>query len=243
MISRNAFARAIAGLDLDHAGRAIAFLWYYTKSGEFEERTAADLAQDLADEGFSKPHVTRLRLALQRSPYAIRGHRDGTFRVNLRRAAELDAAYAVHLDLPQIVIQDTILPSEWVKGTRKYLERLVSQINGSYQSAFYDACAVLSRRLMESLIIEVFIHLGRQAEIQYADGSFFQLDRLIGQIAADRAIILGRGLPSTMRDIKDIGDRAAHNRVYITSQLDIDTVATRYRTLTRELLAQSGIVP
>lgn len=243
MLSRTAFARAIAALDLDHAGRAIAFLWYYTKSGEFEERTAADLAQDLADEGFAKPHVTRLRTALRRSPQTIRGGRDGTFRVNLRRLAELDAAYAAYLNLPQLVIQDTVLPSDWVKGTRKYLEQLVAQINGSYQAAFYDACAVLSRRLMESLIIEVFMHLGRQSEIQYADGSFLSLDKLIAHITGDKTITLGRGAPGTMREVKEVGDRAAHSRVYITTQLDIDTIASRYRTLTRELLAQCGIAP
>lgn len=59
-----------------------------------------------------------------------------------------------------------LLPSEWVAGTRKYLEQMVYQINAAYEYGMYDASAVLMRRLMESLIIEIYIHKKRHHDIQ-----------------------------------------------------------------------------
>jgi hypothetical protein len=127
-----------------------------------------------------------------------------------------------------------------VAGTGAHLEQLVREINGSNQFGFYDACAVLSRRLLESLIIEVYIHLGRAQEIRDENG-FFMLDRLINFIIADRNIILSRNSPKTMREMKQLGDTAAHDRVYITSELDLSEIRLPYRRLIREFLTLAGL--
>ena len=241
MRTRREFAETLAEFDLTHLDRAIALLWYYRQSQEFEERTSSDLANDLQEEGFTKPHVSRLHQGLLKSRYAIRGTRPRSFRLNLRYLSELDERYSELLGLAQVEIENTVLPFEWVAGTRAYLESLVRQINGSYQFGFYDCSVVLCRRLMESLIIEVYIHQGRHHEIQN-QGIFLSLDGLIKRICSDNQIPLSRNAPATMRDLKLLGDTAAHDRVYITHQLDIDDAKPRIRRLIRELLALSGIV-
>jgi hypothetical protein len=122
------------------------------------------------------------------------------------------------------------------------LERLVAQINASYDLGLYDACAVLCRRLMESLILEVYISQGRHAAVQ-SGGVFVALERLINIICADPAVTLGRNTAGTMADVKTVGDTAAHDRVYITKQRDLDDVKLRYRRVIDELLRASGIRP
>ncbi|KAA3643217.1 MAG: DUF4145 domain-containing protein [Chloroflexi bacterium] len=240
MRTRREFSESLANLNLTHADRAIALLWYYRQSQEYEERTSSDLANDLHEEGFNKPHVTRLRQHLLRSRYVVRGTRDGSFRINLRYLSDLDDIYSELLDVAQVEILDTVLPSEWVAGTRVYLENMVSQINGSYQYGFYDCCAVMCRRLMESLIIEIYIRYGRHNEIQN-QGIFFGLEGLINHITADNQIVLSRNARRNMMELKQLGDTAAHDRVYITPQIDIDDVRLRIRRLTQELLVHSGI--
>ena len=48
-----------------------------------------------------------------------------------------------------------------VEGKAKdYIVNIVYQINGTYEYGWYDACAVMLRRLMESLIIEAYIDKG-----------------------------------------------------------------------------------
>ncbi len=43
-----------------------------------------------------------------------------------------------------------VLPHSVVRGTRGYIERVVNQANGAYENGWYDACAVMLRRLVET---------------------------------------------------------------------------------------------
>jgi hypothetical protein len=240
MADRSRFAKGIASLTLSHTDRAIAFLWYYRQTQEFEERTASELANDLHDEDFPKPNVTRLNHDLARSRLTIKGRRSGAFQIDLRRLADLEEKYGQFLRMKEVDVQDSVIPNDWAKGTRVYLERLVHQINGTYDYGFYDACATLSRRLMESLIIEVYIYENRQHEIQ-TNGVFLGLEKLIAHVRADKQLTLGRNTPKTMTEVKQLGDTAAHDRVYITSKQDIDDMLARYRRMLQDLLAACGI--
>lgn len=240
MKSRSDFARDLAALPLTHSDRAIALLWYYRATQEFEERTASELAADLHEEGFPRPNATRLHYDLTRSRYTTRGHRPRSFQLDLRRLDSLDEKYSDILEIRPVEVSNAVVPPAWVSKTRVYLERIVHQINGCYDFGFYDACATLCRRLMESLIIEVYISRGSHQEIQ-VNHVFVPLDRLIAHITSDPSVPLNRNTPKMMRDTKQIGDTASHDRVYVTQQQDIDDIKTRYRRMIQELLLLAGI--
>ena len=59
-----------------------------------------------------------------------------------------------------------------VRGTRGYIERVANQANGAYQNGWYDACAVMLRRLLETLIIEAFEHHRVDSKIKNSTGDF-----------------------------------------------------------------------
>jgi hypothetical protein len=240
VINRSGFAQKIAGLELDHTEKAIAFLWYYRQTQEYEERSACELAKDLHEEGFSKPNITYLNRSLRKSKYTTRGKQKNTFQLDLQNLSELDQVYNKLLKIKTYEPKDNIIPFDWVKGTRSYLEKLVNQINVAYELGLYDCCAVICRRLMESLIIEIYISSDRQYEIQ-DNKIFFMLEKLISYVCSDKNIILSRNAPKSMRIIKDIGDIAAHDRVYIAQQVDIDDIKSKYRHLIQELLVLSKI--
>jgi len=240
MKNKKEFCADLAELELTHPDRAIALLWFYRQSQEFEERSASDLASDLQEEGFPKSNVTRLKDGLKKSKYVVNGKRKGTFQLDLRRIKELDGMYSEVLGMRRVVVAGGVIPTETMAGTRSYLERMAYQINGSYESGFYDASAVICRRLMESLIIEVYISQKRQHEIQ-KDGVFFFLDSLIKYISSDKTVILSRNTPKTMLELKQVGDNAAHDRVYITRKEDIDDIKAKYRRMISDLLVASGI--
>lgn len=240
METRSNFARAIARLDLSHLQRAIALLWYYRHTQQYEERSAAELANDLHDEKFPKPRVSRLNDELKRCRQTVRGKRSKTFQIDVRSLADLDDAYLPLVGAKQVEVSDAVLPTDAVTGTRRYLEHLHRQINGAYDSGFYDACAVLCRRLMESLIIEIYIAANRHHEIQH-NGMFLSLDRLLAFIKGDGAVVLGRNSGATMDEIKRLGDTAAHDRTYLTTQVDMNDVKAKYRRLISELLQLAKI--
>ena len=240
MVKRSAFAQKIATLEISHAQRAIAFLWYYRQTQEYEERSALELASDLHDEDFPKPNVTRLKKALKKSRYTVKGKQKNTFQLDVRKIPELDQQYKSLLKIKEYQPKDNIIPFDWVKGTRIYLEKVVNQINSSYELEFFDCCAVMCRRLMESLIIEVYIVAKRQHEIQN-NKVFLPLEKMISYICSDKKITLNRNAYKTMLSIKEVGDTAAHDRVYITQQPDINDIKHKYRRQILELLILSKI--
>ncbi|MEQ9009252.1 MAG: hypothetical protein RLP12_15320, partial [Ekhidna sp.] len=195
--------------------RAIALLWFYRQTAQFDERSASELAVDLEEEGFAKPHVSRLKNSLKRSRFTILSRNGKAHRINIANIAELDRKYGQLMNLTVLEPSNSILPLEWAIGKRQYLEKIFRQINGAYDVGYYDACAVLMRRMIESLIIEIYIVAGRRSDIQ-AGSSFLQLDGLISKITNDNQITLARATPKTMREIKDICDTAAHNRTNVT---------------------------
>ena len=178
---------------------------------------------------------------MKKSIYTIAGKRKGTFQIDVRRMSELDATYNELLDVIEVKVDESLLSSNWSSG-RRYLERIINQINGTYQFGYYDACAVLCRRAMESLIVEVYISKGREIEIKNPDNKFKGLENLITKVTSDFGNNLGRNSLSIMNKIKEVGDTAAHDRVYMTTETDIDDIKIKYRKLIYELLTLSGIL-
>src|SRR5215468_946825 len=132
MRTRTDFAHGLAQKHLSHVNRAIAFLWYYRHTQEYEERSASALASDLHDEGFPKPNVTRLVADLRRSQCTARGKRPGTFQIDVRQVSALNEAYLPLLGTRRVKVTGAVLASDALMGTRGYLEQLAHQINGAY---------------------------------------------------------------------------------------------------------------
>lgn len=240
MISRRDFLIKLSENNPSRFEQTVALLWFYNQTRAFEERTVSDLARDLLDDGFGKPNVTRLRNQFKNSKLVVRGSRQDTFRINAAKFSKLSQKYGPLVNLVQVDVTPSVIPIEFVQGTRIYLEKMVNQINGCYNSGFYDACAVMIRRLMESLIIEVFFYHNKASEIKI-DNVIVSLDTLISKIVNDNQIHISRNIPAQMRLIKDLGDAAAHDRTYITQRDDIDDNRNKIRRLLRELLSLSGI--
>jgi hypothetical protein len=237
---RQAFAHKMSVLTNTHAERAVGLLWYYRHRQEFDERTASELALDLHALGFPRPRPSRLATDLIRTRHVTRGERKDTFRIDLRRLAELDEKFGSLLEGPHRPDSGSILPPEWVRGTRPYLECITIQINGTFDEAYYDGTAVLMRRLMESLLIDCFVSRGLVAEIR-ASNQFVGLESLINKAAAASSNFqLGRNSKSIMDKVKVLGDTAAHDRSYITLRQDIDDIKAAYRKLIHELLGVAG---
>ena len=99
-----------------------------------------------------------------------------------------------------------------IAGTRGYLEKVADQINGTYENGWYDACAVMLRRFVETLIIETYIEKDMESAIKKTDGDFYSLKRLIDEACSGKDLNLSRDTKDILRKLKRLGDRSAHNR-------------------------------
>ncbi len=136
---------------------------------------------------------------------------------------------------------ESMLPFAMVRGTRGYIEKVTNQINGCYERGWFDSCAVMMRRLLETLIIECFEKHGVDAAIKDANGDFLYLRDLITKVLQETTWNLGRNAKAALPRLKDIGDKSAHSRRYNAHREDIDKLATDFRDVCQELLVIAGL--
>jgi hypothetical protein len=134
-----------------------------------------------------------------------------------------------------------VLPFSVVRGTRGYIERVANQVNGSYEKGWFDASAVMIRRLLETLIIEVFEHHGIASKIQNASGDFFYLRDLIDACLKETKWNLSRNCKQAMPKLKDVGDKSAHSRRYNAHRGDIAPLVNEIRLVVQELIYLAGL--
>lgn len=129
-----------------------------------------------------------------------------------------------------------ILPVSVVKGTRGYIESITNQVNGCYERGWFDGCAVMIRRLIETLIIEAFEAHKIVTKAQNSAGDFMYLRDLINATLTEGSWNLSRNTKKALPRLKDVGDKSAHSRRYIAHRRDIDKVIDDVRVVVQELV-------
>ena len=105
----------------------------------------------------------------------------------------------------------------------------------------YDACAVMIRRLLETLIIEAFEHHSLAAKIKNPAGDFLFLGGLIDKCLQETSWNLSRNCKQAMPRLKDIGDKSAHSRRYNAQRGDIDPQLADIRLVVQEFVYLAGL--
>ncbi len=123
---------------------------------------------------------------------------------------------------------------------RAYIEKIANQINGAYEQGWFDCCAVMIRRLLETLLIEAFEAHGIASKIKKG-GEFVFLRDMIDVTLAENGWNLGRSTKKALPKLKDIGDKSAHSRRFIAVRNDIDDIKADLRGVVQELLLLSRL--
>jgi hypothetical protein len=239
------FAEGIAKLGLTEVGYAIALLWYFDqKEGRSELRPAylAEMMQDLSLR--RRVNVTRLGRQLLANREVMRGKEMGTVRLRVASKPRLSSRYNEIAGTVVTAAADAqIIPEGLFENTRPHLESLVAQINGSYQQGFYDACAVMCRRLLECLLLLAFERAEKGDLIRDGAGEYRAFSDIIGLASSNRHLKLARGAGAVMGKIEYVGGLAAHHPTYTTRQKDIDEQRPGFRRVVSELAQLAEINP
>lgn len=217
-------------------------IWWTQREQPASGLTAREIATLMEGAGYPGQNVSRLeeQLAADRRTARVPGSK--SWRLNPASRVELDGVLTPFVDEPKpIKATDSVVPRSIFKDTRGYIEQVVHQINASYDAALYDCCAVMCRRLLETLIIETYEHRGRARDIQAADGNFFMLAELQRRLLADSTVNLSRNGKKGLEDFKRLGDWSAHNRRFNATRADIDRVRDGLRLACQELLHLAGL--
>lgn len=126
-------------------------------------------------------------------------------------------------------------------GKRKYLDKLITQINHTYGDHCYDACAVLMRRLFEVLLVLSYQNLGIDNEIKDSNGAgYIMLDGIVKNAINNTALKLSR-IKNEFDTFRKVGNFSAHNITYTAGKKDIDDIKLNYRVMLQELYDKAGL--
>jgi hypothetical protein len=218
---------------LSACDKAIIILWSDSQTGS-AGLTTYGLSKRMADLRVGNPNRAQLEKDLRRSTDVIKvGDR---FQVKAGRTDHVRRLLGKVDDKPIVDLTSAYIPFEIWSGTRNYIEKVAVQLCGSWENHFYDAAAVMLRRLAETLIIEAYEKLQRHSEIQDRDGNFLMLGALVDKACGISGLNLGREAKAGLSEIKEHGDRFAHNRRINAVRPELERFRAKARVAIEELI-------
>lgn len=232
----------LKSLGLDRSRQALSILWFHDEASPDVVMPAGQLSKIILETGLGNPNSTQLAKSIRKSGKVITSAKG--FRLKTLSRSEIREWLQPILGRPQPPVDQDLgyLPKAVWANTRGYIEKIATQLNGCFQFGFYDAAAVMIRRLIETLIIECYEHLGRDSEIRGADGNFLMLRDLVVRAKGKTGLAaLTRNGKKALDDVKALGDLSAHNRYYNAVQADLEKVQMGVRAAVDEMLNLAGL--
>jgi len=236
--------QSIDNTGLTSLKRACAILWWIGREDPTVGISTGEICKIIESTGHPKQNVSRLANQLSKAKkMATRVPGQNAWRLHPNGRKKLDAIYEPIVDVPKKPIQtNSVLPKNLFSGTRGYIEKTVFQINASYDSGLFDCCAVMCRRLLETLIIELYESVDRQADIKASDNNFLMFADLLSILEQNQSFNLSRNGLQGLRDFKKLGDLSAHNRRFNARREDVDRIRDGIRVASEELLHLAKLI-
>ncbi len=143
------------------------------------------------------------------------------------------------LELALAVTGGVYLPEEpsLFRGKERILRDISFEVNICYRNGASNACSVLLRRLVETLILKVHQNRGTTAlATDPVTGRFYRLEKLIDDLIATNPFGLTQNSLEALPHLKRLGDWGAHNRNISVNRTDLDEIKVNARLCFEELL-------
>ncbi|MEP1420441.1 MAG: DUF4145 domain-containing protein [Erythrobacter sp.] len=162
--------------------------------------------------------------------------------MNARKIASVEDVAALYLGPTRPRPTSHWLDGEILSEAPKYIREVIDQINVTYAHSCFDACSVMVRRLVETLLVESFEAQKSLSEITNANGDLVTLKHLIERSQKTNCFTISRQTKNALPRLKDIGDWSAHNRRYLGKQSDLDRIQPALRLALSDLGHIAGMV-
>jgi len=234
------FCVAMKPLGYDVTKQAVCLLWFVDKEKPNSGLRAGEIAKIIANSGLSNPHSTRLGDSLKKSGHTLSTGSVFRIKPTSRSVVQEWLSSVLAPPAPQVDQSHGYLPKDVWDGPKvfSYIKRIAEQANGCYQFGLYDAASVMVRRIIETLLIECYEHLNIESKIKRPDGTYPMLSGILAGAIEQKHLTFSRDTEKALKELKKIGDRAAHNRRYAAVKADLDTIDARL--VVDELLHLAG---
>jgi len=234
----DAFVHQISDFDTFSASKKIDyFVYYHTVIKGNEGITAKDIESYFEELKTAK--YSNISQYLKNGTKKAKGKtpkfilQKGIYHLERSKKSEIDALMYV----PKVVAPtNNYFPLELFNNTRGYLTIIAQQAAGCYDQGLYDACSVMTRKLLEVLIIEAFERHNISSKVKNSSDNFYYLSDLIEIFKTETVWNIGRNAKNSLPSLKKMGDLSAHNRRYIARKNDLDKLKDDLRIVLEELI-------
>lgn len=237
-LSLDDFCEVVKKSNKKNVEKALAVLWYFDREQPGIAKTAGELTKVLGDHHIGTPNQTLLAEAIRRTKLADASKGGFSLKPGSRK---LIREWLPNLEgiQPAMDHDSGYLPEPIWKNTRGYIEEVCRELNGSFKHAYYNAAAVMLRRLLETLIIEAYEHLNRETEIKDGGGNYLMLGDLAERACGEnghKGLNLGRDSKKILKEARNVGNWSAHARRFLAHAGDLTRLQTGMRLLVQELI-------
>jgi hypothetical protein len=237
-LSLDDFCEVVKKSNRKNVDKALAVLWYFDRDQPGIAKTAGELTKVLGDHHIGTPNQTLLAEAIRRTKLADASKGGFSLKPGSRKVIRewLPELQGIQ---PAMDHDSGYLPEPIWKNTRGYIEEVCRELNGSFKHAYYNAAAVMLRRLLETLIIEAYEHLNRETEIKDGGGNYLMLGDLAERACGEsghKGLNLGRDSKKALKDARNVGNWSAHARRFLAHAGDLTRLQTGMRLLVQELI-------
>jgi hypothetical protein len=199
-LSLDGFCEVVKESNRKNAEKALAILWYFDHEQPGIAKTAGQLTKLLGDHHVGTANQTALAEAIRKTKLANESKSGFSLKPGSRKIIrdwlpDLDGIQ------PAMDHASGYLPEPIWKNTRGYIEEVCRELNGCFRHAYYNAAAVMLRRLLETLVIEAYEHLDRETEIKDGGGNYLMLSDLAERVCGEKG---HKGIPSWARFKKGV---------------------------------------
>lgn len=194
--------------------------------------------------GFNRPNVSRLKTKL------IKGNKKIMLSRNSGKEFEfipivlqkLESDYgSLWSDTVSVKSNSELIDEVKFGGKKPYLDRIIKQINFTYDNNCYDACAILLRRLFEILLVLAYQRNRVEQDITNAQGHHFMLEGIVKNAKTNATLNFSSRVKNNFDTFREVGNNSAHSITYTASKKDIDDIKIAYRVMLDELYDKAGI--
>ena len=223
--------------------QAVLICYYHSKEtgeSQFEPKGIQALFSDF---GFNAINVTRVKKALiEKHKMRIIKGMQSTLEFVPTVLQELELQYAsLWNDTESIESSSELIDEIKFCGKRRYLDRLIKQINHSYCHNCFDACAVLMRRLFEVLLVLAYQSTGNENAILKPDGTHLMLEGIVKDAKQNKALEIPARISKNFDAFREVGNNSAHSITYTAGQKDITDIQRDYRVMMEDLYNRAGL--
>jgi len=237
MIDRKRFFDEFVKSDVSKTVRnmVIPALWFLEVTSEEDSHSCSDIADLIKQEGLREnPRATRIKEYLSRDRRALATGR--RYKLSRQARMDLDEKFAIYSN-PQPAHKST--HQVYFRVPEKYkvdrvLTALYAEANITYFSGCWNSCAVIMRRIMEISLIDLYLRNSLKNKIQKS-GDFNMLDSILGEAKSGSDFSFSRNSKRDFYKIKELGDKAAHSRSYLTKSENLDEIKLTFETLMDEI--------